>query len=218
MKIGLLLIATNKYKQFVKPLLLSANKHFFKSDDVTCYLFTDDPAQFTGIDSRINIVTIQIPSYGFPEATLLRYRMFTDHSDKLTADYLIYSDVDMKIVDHVGTEILPHVGLICTQHPGFYSQGGTYYAGGFQGGSREAYLAAASTMAEWIDDDECNGTRKEWHDETNWNLYLKLHPAEKVLSPSYCMVDQPKLQYAWGIAKFRAIIYAITKDHKAVRS
>lgn len=218
MTIGLLLIATRKYKQFVPALLQGVQKHFFNGHRVIVYLFTDEPGLFGGFHNMVEVKEIEIPSYGFPEATLFRYRIFSDHSRKLKGDYLIYSDVDMKIVDHVGTEILPHKGLICTQHPGYYSTGGTYYAGGFQGGSRDEYIKAARTMAEWIDEDERNGTRKEWHDESNWNLYLKQHPAEKVLSPSYCMVDQARLQYAWGIAKFRPIIYAITKNHNEVRS
>ena len=218
MTIGLLLIATRKYKQFVPALLDGVKQYFFKGHKVIVYLFTDEPGLYGGFHNMVEVKEISIPSYGFPEATLLRYRMFTDHSRKLKGDCLIYSDVDMKIVDHVGTEILPHVGLIATQHPGFFAKGGNYFAGGFQGGSRNEYIKAAKTMAGWIDTDERNGTRKEWHDESNWNLYLTQHPAEKILSPSYCMVDQSRLQYAWGIAQFKPIIYAITKDHKSIRS
>jgi len=216
MTISLLLIATNKYKQFIPALLTGANRYFFNDHLVEVVLFTDCPEDFASYGSSIK--TIKIPSYGFPQATLYRYQMFTDHAAEITGDYVVYSDVDMAFVGEVNTDILPHRGLFATQHPGFYMKGGKYYAGGFQGGSRNEYLAAAKIMAQWIADDEKNGCTKEWHDESNWNQYLNAYGDFRVISPSYCMVDNPRLQIQWGLTKFIPKVLALTKNHKEIRS
>lgn len=219
-KIGMLLIATNKYSSFLPQLLDGVNRYFFNDHDVRVYVFTDNVdyvAELAKQYPRLKFGIFIIPSYKFPYATLYRYQIFTTHSDNLDCDYLIYSDVDMAFVGKVDADILPARGLIATQHPGFFLKGGNYYAGGFQGGSRDEYLAAATIMAEWIAEDEKNGTTKEWHDESNWNLYLQTYGDYKVLTPAYCMVEQPHLRRAWGLSHFRPRVLALAKDHKTIR-
>jgi histo-blood group ABO system transferase len=220
-KIGLLLIATNKYTSFLPQLLNGVDRYFFTDHEVTVHIFTDQPLfvikMLEGNYPRLKIEYFQIPAYKFPYATLYRYKIFTDHAVHLTGDYLIYSDVDMAFVGKVGEEILTPRGLIATQHPGFFMKGGNYYAGGFQGGSRDEYLAAAKIMAEWIEEDEKNNCTKEWHDESNWNLYLQTYGDYKVLTPAYCMVEQIVLRRAWGLSGFRPRILALAKDHKSIR-
>ena len=216
MTISLLLIATNKYKQFVPQLIKSANRHFFKDCLVEVILFTDEPEVFKEYGDAITC--IKIPAYRFPYATLYRYKIFTEHANKITGDYVVYSDVDMTFVGDVNKEILPHKGLFATQHPGFYAKGKKYYAGGFQGGTRDEYLAAAKIMASWIDEDEKRGFMEEWHDETKWNKYLNAFGDYKEISPSYCMPDKVQMQIAWGLSKFVPKVLAITKNHAEVRS
>ena len=41
MKVGLLIIATNKYIQFLQPLIESADNHFLKNQEVTYFVFTN---------------------------------------------------------------------------------------------------------------------------------------------------------------------------------
>ena len=54
-KIGLILISTNKYKIFVKPLIESARNFFLNNHEVTYYLFTDsDEFNDLGDDVVIN--------------------------------------------------------------------------------------------------------------------------------------------------------------------
>lgn len=223
MKIGLLLIATNKYKRFVPDLLTGVQQFFFPHDDVTVHIFTDIPSDFDFYKpERIKIVTYQIEPYRFPYATLYRYKIFTEHAHQLNEDYLIYSDVDMAFVGVVANEILPNTdkisGLFATEHPGFYAKGGRYYAGGFQGGNRTAYLHAAKIMSDQITEDEKNGFMEEWHDETKWNKYLKTISGYKVISPSYCMPDNVRLQIAWQLSRFQPKVLALTKNHEEIRS
>ena len=40
--IGILLVATNKYKQFVSPLVDTIKEYFLVDDDVTIFLFSED--------------------------------------------------------------------------------------------------------------------------------------------------------------------------------
>lgn len=179
MKIALCLIATNKYKQFVQPLISDIEKYFFVNDEVTVHLFTDEISHVLHAQ-QILIKRHEIPPYKFPYATLYRYKIFSDYSDHLlTSDYIFYMDVDMRIQDFVNSEILPKSvsgypgnGLIATRHPGFFinnlgswcedpkslaythpSLRKKYYAGGFQGGYRSDYLDVIFQLKMRIDNE-----------------------------------------------------------------
>ena len=144
-------------------------------------------------------------------------------------DYVYYIDADMRFVAPVGDEILGE--LVGVQHPGFYRGGGSweisqlseafvptmlrkeYICGGFQGGSR--YVKAFNILRLLIDEDEKTGNRAKWNDESHWNnYYAYLHLAFTILSPSYCMVEEPEKRKAWGIDHLEPKIIALAKDHK----
>jgi hypothetical protein len=230
MRVGLLLIATGEYDRFLKPLIDSADRFFFKGEPIDIYIFADKPYNEKHSE-RINIQVMEIKHYPFPYATLYRYKHFDQYKDVLTSDYLFYLDVDMLFVDHVGSEILGD--LVCVQHPGFYKGGWgssgcdkrslaylephlckDYKAGGFQGGRREGYLEACNILNARIQDDERRNVMAEWHDETHWNWYLKtLAKNIKILSPSYCF---PQAIWAKGML-FQKKILALEKNHAEVR-
>jgi hypothetical protein len=224
-RVGLLLIATNKYNGFVSALVKSVKEHFFTEDEVTIYLFSDR--------DHPDLTVFPIPSYRFPRATLYRYHTFATYAEDLKADYLFYCDVDMRFVAPVGRDILPDGinddGLVAVEHPGFFLGGGSwetrpestafvpphmrvrYYAGGFNGGERESFLTMAEELAEKIRTDEANGIIACWHDESHLNAYLaSLHP--RTLSPSYCYPEH--LDLGWNITPK---IYALLKDHREIR-
>lgn len=228
-QITLLLIATKQYKQFVQPLLEGVKKYFLKNHDVTVELFTDEIRPYEG-DERVKVNQTLIVSYGFPQATLYRYKIFT--AKKYECDYYYYSDIDMAFVSEVGEEIFGNI--VATRHPGFYNGGGSwcddknslaytepenryrYYAGGFQGGG-EKYYRAMKQMALHIDEDERNGVMAEWHDEQHFNRYLSECKGYKELSPAYCMVEQQELREKWGVGKIEPKIIALAKDHNEIR-
>lgn len=229
MKIGILLISTGKYKQFVRPLLDSLEKHFLKDKKLIIYLFTDEmlEVQF----ERLEIIQTLIPSYKFPQATLYRYKIFTSlkYPD---CKYLFYMDVDMKVVADIGDEILEDI--VAVRHPGFDKMGGgswetrpesacytekkkSYYAGGVQGGSRVYYYLAMMVMRAFIEIDERNGIVPIWHDESAWNCYLSKLDNFKELESSYCMVEQMDLRRRWKIDLLQPKIIALEKDHQKIR-
>lgn len=232
--IGILLIATNKYKQFVRPLIDSLDKHFIKTRKLKIYLFTDEDEFYVQGYDRIKVQQTIIPSYKFPYASLYRYKVFTSRNNYYTS-HLFYMDVDMKVVADVGDEILSN-GLLAVRHPGFDKVGGgswgnnpkstsytlpskrhAYYAGGFQGGKIENYYALMQLLKENIAEDERNGIMAEWHDETHFNKALSELKDFKVLNSSYCMPEQPELRKKWKINDLAPKIIALEKDHHKIR-
>lgn len=238
-QVGVCLIATGKYKQFVRPLMESINKNFLLNHDITIFLFSDDKRYENENGLRIKLIKTEIPSYRFPEATLLRYQIFNNNKDKFQGmDFLFYMDVDMSVVGEVGDEILG-TGLTAVHHPGYYVSKGwgspnnseqslsylpkekqtEYFAGGFQGGQATTYLSICAELSERIADDTSRGVMAEWHDETFWNFALKntAHQIKK-FDPSYCMVEQQNLRELWGIADLQPKIIALAKNHAELRS
>lgn len=237
--VGILLIATGKYDQFVQPLILALDKYFLPDRPLTVFLFTDAISPENTIEfistQRVQIKPYRIPSYKFPQATLYRYKIFTSIGKDAykVCSHLFYMDVDMGIVAPVGEEILAPITAV--RHPGFYNDGGSwgndaqslaytapekrkhYYAGGFQGGSLDHYWAIMTLLAHRISQDEANGVMAEWHDESHWNWYLAENPVFNELSPEYCMVEQHELRQKWGIDHFNPKIVALAKDHAELR-
>ena len=66
-KVGLLIIATNKYQKFIQPLIDSANKYFLNQDniDVEYFVFTDTFYNVENTKRRVNIIlTEHNPGHG----------------------------------------------------------------------------------------------------------------------------------------------------------
>jgi len=232
MTAGILLIATNKYKQFVQPLLDGLVQNFLPTMNLEVHLFTDEAREYQS-SPRVEVQQHLIEPYRFPEATLLRYEIFRQRTYP-TCDYLYYMDIDMGIADQVGTEILGN--LVAVLHPGFYKGGGSwedrvisasyvapedrkkYYAGGVQGGRMDYYYSAICKLADMIKEDQTIGIVPVWHDESAWNCYLANLMGFKVLTPSYCMPEQMELREKWGLSNLPVKIIALEKNHVEIRS
>lgn len=225
-------IATNKYIEFVQPLVDSLDKYFLIDHKLTVNVFSDSKG-IKGTE-RVSIIEHTIPAYKFPEATLLRYHIMT--SITYDTDYIFYLDADMLINDFVGEEILGD--LVAVRHPGFYISGEwgsnntpkgstaylepinrvKYYAGGFQGGSSDVYLKVIKKLAANIDIDTANGLMADYHDETHWNhflatTFLPIHE----LTPEYCMPQAWAKRVYSKIQHLPAKILALEKDFNYYR-
>jgi histo-blood group ABO system transferase len=220
--IGLLVMATGKYIQFIKPLVVSAGKHFCKGHRVTYFVFTDSKMPPTE-----NIVWISQVKLGWPYDTMMRFHAYAAQHELLeTQDYLFCCDADMLFVDEVGSEILGE--RVATQHPGFVSMRGSYetnplskacikddegeyyFAGGFYGGTAKEVIFLARTNADAIDDDLKHGIIAVWHDESHLNRYFIDHKPTKILSPSYCYPENWDLPY-------QKKLLALDKNHHEMR-
>lgn len=237
-QIGILVIATRKYREFFPQLFKSLSEKFLLNHKLVIHLFTDRylPGNLYQTE-RVSLKQYHIESYQFPMVTLLRYEIFTSNLEYLrlsTDDYTFYLDVDMRIEQKIGDEILRD--LVAVYHPGFYRGGGSwetnslstaymeekdrtsYYAGGFQGGSSSVYYGAMKKMRENINKDLSNGIIACWHDESHWNKYVAEYSGDLIeLSPSYCMVEEKELRKQWKIDNFPPKIVALQKDHKTIR-
>ena len=222
-KVGLLIVATGKYDQFVEPLIQSARKHFCADQEVTYFVFANG-----NIPQADDIVHVYQNKLGWPYDTMMRNAIYNQHKELFTAqDYLFALDADMLFVDTVGSEILGE--RVATLHPGYVGTLGTYetdplslacvgddegegyFAGGFFGGSREEFLKIISITTLRILDDLSRDIIAIWHDESHWNRYCIDHPPTVVLSPSYCSPDALEVEYPKKLI-------ALDKDHDEVRS
>jgi len=224
-KIGLLIIATNKYQRYLNPLIKSADKFFLKDYQVEYFIFTDT---FTDVNS-CRFIHIKLTEHrDWPWMTLGRYHIFEKNSDHLSKmDYLFYCDADMLFCDEVSSEILSQ--RVATQHPGYYGTRGTpetnpksrayvspsepmqYFAGGFNGGTSSIYLSMAKSISKNIDQDLENNHIAVWHDESHLNRYMIDNPPTKILDPGYCYGESLK-------PPFHPRLIALDKNHAELRS
>ncbi len=204
-KVGLLIVATGKYIQFVEPLIKSARKHFCTNHDVTYFIFTD-----RYLEPQKDVVPIEHKRLGWPYDTMMRCAAYYSNKEYYEHfDYLFATDADMRFVDTVGEEIFGD--RVATQHPGFVNKRGTYetraistayvkrnegqyyFAGGFYGGSAQEFLKMNKTMVENIQKDLTKNIIAVWHDESHLNRYFIDNPPTNILSPSYCYPESWRL-------------------------
>lgn len=228
MKIGFLVIATNKYIRFVKPLVDSINKYFLVDYDKTIFCFTDQ----MDYELQDNVIKVYQEHMNWPLPTLKRYEIFYRNAKEYSdIDILYYLDADMLINSTIGTEILPDErGLVAVVHPGYlkdkiqtYERNPlsnayvnnnhyVYHCGGVQGGIKSKYIAVCKTLMININDDMSKGIIAVWHDESHWNCYLINNPTSyKELDSSYCYPE------SWQLNIPRRIL-ALDKNHSEIRN
>ena len=119
-------VATNLYLEYWKDMVLSADRISRHSDKVIFYVFTEEPERISPFADQLKNVSIKafkIPAYGWPEATLLRYEIFSKEFECLEADYLVHLDADMLVVSNPWDRIrnnLIHSEVCLVEHPGFW--------------------------------------------------------------------------------------------------
>lgn len=234
MKICILNIATNKYIQFVEPLLESVEENFLNGHDISALVFTNH--EIEEVSDNVKISRIEHEAWPIP--TLKRYHYFMQEAEYISQfDYCYYMDVDMRIEAPVGEEIFGN--LVATQHPGFWNkensyytyerrpqstayipwgEGKMYYAGGFNGGKPEHFLKMSDTIVKNVNKDFETGIIAEWHDESHMNRYLLDNPPTVELTPSYCYPEAVRFNpIGWNVP-FEPKIVALEKNHNKVRT
>jgi len=221
-KIGLLVVATGKYIQFVPPLIESAEKYFCKDHDVSYVIFTDGQ-----LDPADNIHTVYQERLGWPKDTLMRFYMYYGQKELLRSfDYLFACDADMLFVNPVGDEILGDRTAVI--HPGYVGRRGTYetsqkstayvspsegehyFAGGIYGGATPCFFHLLETVIRNIEIDFSNGLIAVWHDESHLNRYFIDHKPSVILSSDYCYPESHRN------AESKKLL-ALDKNHDQVR-
>lgn len=130
--VGIVMVATNGYlsRWFDTAISLELSA-FFGCKDIRIHLFTNRPQEAQSWATfnlkRIKLVAHQIDGWGWPEATLYRYRFIHDSSKALSEEILMYLDSDMQIIEDFTNEIFTldwDEGLALVQHPGYYRNSG----------------------------------------------------------------------------------------------
>lgn len=225
-KVALCIIATNKYIDFVPPLIESADKYFLQGHEVVYHVFTNE--RLIMANGYRDLYSHPEEHKPWPAMTLNRYHIMSA-VEFSGYDYVYYIDADMLFVAPVGDEIFGQ--LVAVQHPGYFKGGGgwennrnsnawmpeckrkNYIAGGFQGGSE--YVKAFPMLKKMINEDMDRGCEGRWHDESYWNRLKSLAKDKfKILDPSYCMVEELEKRKLWGIDHLQPKIIALSKDHK----
>lgn len=227
--IGLLIIATGKYKVFLNDLIESADRCFLNNQNVKYFIFSDETID---IKSNRDIVQIIIEHKPWPYPTLLRYKHFIENSEKFEGlDYIYYVDSDMVFENSVGTEIFGDV--VCVAHPWFIGNRGTpednpkslayipnqvnfqYMAGAFFGGTKRCILNMFQFISNQIDIDYERGIIAKWHDESHSNKFFILY-STKVLPPEYCYNKQSP--YCTSVKHWIPKVVQVLKNENEMRS
>lgn len=123
--VGIVTVATNRYVDYWARLATSTDQHLFTGHEVVLHVFTDRPDAVERHRSslgRVRVNPIAIAPLTWPEATLLRYEVFTEHHEHLTQDVLIHLDADMLVSRDTGSELSPTTwigGMALVRHPGY---------------------------------------------------------------------------------------------------
>lgn len=240
--VNLLLIATNKYTRFLKPLIDSCEKYFLKDCRVNYFVFTDRMSEVSQLislppgENSINICNVEHKPW--PYATLHRFTFFRQYIDMLQkADYSFYMDVDCLVTSPINSDILSERTAV--QHCGYVEERGTYeerkescayvgpnegtvyYGGGFWGFSTAEFKVFLDKCIDMLNKDHANGIVPVWHDESILNRYLIDNPPIKTLTPSYHYPENHDHIYGKWKAKgklYSCKILLLSKNHEELRS
>ncbi|XP_061876118.1 histo-blood group ABO system transferase 2-like isoform X3 [Colius striatus] len=208
---GVVTFAVEKYVQFIKGFMSSANKYFLAGHQVNFYLFTDNPEQISHLqlapENHLFVIPVQNHTRG-QDISLRQMGIISTYIQsrfQYEVDYLYSIDIDVQLVEHVGVEIIDTlVGTISSWHydtrreskpyePRAESraavpqgEGDFYYTASFYGGSVAEVYRLTRACFKGILEDRGNGIEARWHDESHLNKYLLEHKPTRLLSPEYC--------------------------------
>lgn len=121
-------IATGKYKNYLLKCIESY-RILNITEKIQWMIFTDDIISFEQTlksDSLLTFTFVEIQSLGWPDATLLRYEIFTKSSTQILGENIAYLDADMRFIDRPSffePDWPAQASLVLTRHPGYYLQG-----------------------------------------------------------------------------------------------
>lgn len=220
----ILIIATHKYKQFLKQAIKGIEDNW---EDFDINIFTDE------INPLIPYKQFKIKHKPFPYPSMLRFQYFNKHEKEITGDQIYYVDVDARFVRPIRLQ----GDLIATRHCGFYfgqvPPGETnrnsiffgyrfkrYYGGGFYGARRSVFFSLSKWCERMIDTDLARNVIPSFHDETALNAYLTLNPPTVELSPEFHYPENSEdfIERCWKGNDFTPKLLLLKKNHEEIRA
>ena len=124
--LAILSVATNKYVNYWKSMIESADKVLEDSKtEVIAHVLTNQVKEAELIARelhKIKVVAHEIEPYTWPEATLFRYRLINNIAEKVDSDLVMHLDADMLVIQDF-LKALPDNfknGIALVRHPGYY--------------------------------------------------------------------------------------------------
>jgi hypothetical protein len=124
--LGVLTIATRHYYQYWEQMICSAEANYNNEIRINFHVFTDQcksASEFKFTSPNLNVIPHQIDELGWPEATLKRYEIITNHRESFAEDYLLHLDADMLFkapLSSLCNELENQNLMTLVRHPGFY--------------------------------------------------------------------------------------------------
>lgn len=111
--IGVIIVATGKYINFIPRLLEAGKKYFLSKHNVTFFIMTNEPYA-----PEKNVILLYQPHMAWPYSTMLRYKAYLEYRKYYEYnDYLFFMDADLVYADEIDETILGET--VATLHPAF---------------------------------------------------------------------------------------------------
>jgi hypothetical protein len=133
--VDLFVIATKGYLRFAAKLLSSAVRYVSINSRFRFVLLTDDPVAARRLSiqqPRVDLVVVEAPAFGWPEATLLRFHLMSEAWGEIRSETVAYMDADMLFVAPVGVNDLLQplddaaADVALVSHPGYFNRNAAY--------------------------------------------------------------------------------------------
>jgi len=124
--IAIVTVATNIYLEYWKDMVISLDREIMPNKKIVSYVFTDQPELAKSYQSLLRnliIFPIKIPPYGWPDATIRRYEIFSEFSSQINEDVIIHLDADMLVLSDIYQDFIEAAEkspIILVAHPGFW--------------------------------------------------------------------------------------------------
>ena len=124
-ELTILVIATRKYVSFAQNLISSIDANLDPTCNCQILMFTDQPEHFKNVDLLHHALDIiQIPSLGWPYATLLRYSIFKRHFSSINGEFVMYLDADTEVARPIQlaeiSSAIAKKSVALVLHPGYF--------------------------------------------------------------------------------------------------
>lgn len=122
-------IATKSYLDYARDLISDLKSRSTDEFKIQVLLLTDVGNAFQSEYPKtrcFELITSLIPSYGWPEATLFRFKIMLAHQDLAEGEIVAYIDADMRVVSSLSTKMFSdplanstNSRIALVKHPGY---------------------------------------------------------------------------------------------------
>lgn len=121
-------VATNIYLEYWMAMVDSAAQHLRCAGRPTFVVFTDrigEAAEFAR-RGNLDVNVVAIPPLAWPQATLYRYKLISEHAKEFKSDLVAHMDADMLFRSPVQVSRMKKLagqGIVVVRHPGYRRPG-----------------------------------------------------------------------------------------------